>query len=60
MDPEALEAIGITPENASEIEALAAVGIGEGDFDDNHGVPPDLLELHEALEWQRAVAEDEE
>jgi hypothetical protein len=60
MDPEALEALGITRENAREIEALAAVGIGEGDFDDNHSVPPDLLGLHEALEWQRAVAEDEE
>ncbi len=29
----------------------------EGDDEDHEGVPPDLLELYEVLEWERAVAE---
>ena len=40
---------------AEEWQALAAAGWGEGDGQDHH-VPPDLLELHEVLEWQAAVA----
>lgn len=27
----------------------------EGDGDHDHAVPPELLFLHEVLEWQRAV-----
>jgi hypothetical protein len=46
---------GVDP---AALDALAAAGIGEGDFDgDEHGVPADLVELYEVLEWQRAVAE---
>lgn len=50
----------------SDIEAklreLAEAGVGEGDFGDDHGVPADLVELHEILEWQAAeqAAEQDE
>lgn len=43
---------------AGELRALADAGIGEGDFDDDHGVPADLVELHEVLEWQAATGDD--
>ena len=41
----------------ADIAELAELGIGEGDFDGDHSVPPDLMELYEVLEWQRAVEE---
>lgn len=44
----------ITADDAPALDALAEAGWGEGDGDDPH-VPPDLLELHEVLEWQAAV-----
>ena len=31
----------------------------EGDDEDHGGVPPDLMELYEVLEWEAAVAEAE-
>lgn len=37
------------------LKKLAEAGIGEGDFDDDHSVPADLVELHEILEWEAAV-----
>lgn len=40
-----------------DLRALAAAGIGEGDFDDDHSVPADLVELHEILEWQAATGD---
>lgn len=46
---------GITAEDAPALEQLAAAGIGEGDFDGDHVVPPHLVELYEAIEWQAAV-----
>jgi len=30
----------------------------EGDDGADHSVPADLLELHEVLEWEKAVADD--
>lgn len=46
------------PADAPALDALAAAGVGEGDFDgDQHGVPADLVELYEVLEWQRATGE---
>jgi hypothetical protein len=46
----------ITDADTPALDALAAAGIGEGDFDGHdHGVPADLVELHEVIEWQRAV-----
>lgn len=48
----------VTPGDAPALDELAAAGIGEGDFDgDQHGVPTDLVELYEVLEWQRATGE---
>lgn len=48
----------ISSDDAAALDALAAAGIGEGDFDgDEHGVPADLVELYEVLEWQRATGE---
>lgn len=38
-----------------QLEELAAAGIGEGDFDDDHSVPAELLELHEVLEFEAGV-----
>lgn len=29
------------------------------DLDDDHDVPADLVELHEILEWQAAIEQDE-
>ena len=42
---------GITDADAPALDELAAAGIGEGDFDDDHGVPADLVELSEIQEW---------
>lgn len=48
----------ITADDALELDALARAGVGEGDFDgDDHGVPVDLVELYEVLEWQGATGE---
>jgi hypothetical protein len=44
---------GHDPDGLAE---LATAGIGEGDFDDDHSVPADVLELHEIFEWENAVA----
>lgn len=30
----------------------------EGDDGESHHVPADLLELHEVLEWEKAVSDD--
>lgn len=49
---------GFEDVDAAALDELARAGIGEGDFDgDDHGVPADLVELHEILEWQRATGE---
>lgn len=51
------------PEGTSEadteaLRALAAAGVGEGDFEgDEAGVPADLVQLYEVLEWENAVAD---
>ncbi len=46
----------VTAADAPALDELAAAGIGEGDFDGHdHGVPAELVELHEVLGWQRAV-----
>jgi hypothetical protein len=46
---------GITEDDAPALDDLAAAGIGEGDLaGDEAGVPTDLVELYEVLEWQRA------
>ena len=45
---------GITEADAPALDELAAAGIGEGDFDGDHVVPPHLVELYEVLEWQAA------
>jgi hypothetical protein len=42
-------------DNITDLEELKAAGVGEGDFDDDHSTPAELLELHEVLEWQAAV-----
>jgi hypothetical protein len=36
------------------------LGQQEGDDGADHAVPADLLELYEVLEWEAAVAADEE
>ena len=42
------------------LDTLAEAGIEEGDFNgDEHGVPSDLVELYEVLEWDNAVADSE-
>ena len=42
------------------LDELTHAGVGEGDFDgDVHGVPPELVELYEVLEWENAVAAGE-
>ncbi len=46
---------GITEADKQALDALAAAGVGEGDFDGDHAVPAELVELHEILEWQAAV-----
>lgn len=45
---------GITADDAPALDALAAAGWGEGDGAD-HGVPADLVELHQLREWQAAL-----
>lgn len=47
----------ITADDATALDALAAAGVGEGDFGEDHHVPPDLLELHEVLEWEAATGD---
>jgi len=34
--------------------------LGEGDDGPEHAVPPDLLELHEVLEWQAVQKKPQE
>lgn len=47
---------GTSSTDAPALDELAAAGIGEGDFNgDEHGVPTDLVELHEVLEWQQTI-----
>lgn len=49
-DDEALWPPGITAADGPVLDQLAAAGIGEGDFTDDHGVPAEMVELHEAIE----------
>lgn len=42
------------PTDDAALAELEAAGIGEGDFDGDHHVPADLLELHEAIEAYQA------
>ncbi len=41
-----------------ELDELAAAGIGEGDFDDDHFVPPELTQLFIDLEAQGKTPAD--
>jgi hypothetical protein len=57
--PDDLWPTWISDEDRPALDALAAAGIGEGDFDGDHEVPADLIELYEVLEWENAVADGE-
>lgn len=48
---------GITDADAETLDELAAAGIGEGDFDDDHTVPPELTDLYIEIEQQGETVE---
>jgi hypothetical protein len=59
-EPEVTWPAGVTDADADALDALAAAGVGEGDFDgDLHGVPYEAIEAYEAMEWANAVASAE-
>lgn len=47
----------VTSGDAPALDDLAAAGIGEGDFGENHHVPAELIELGEAIEYVAAVGD---
>ncbi len=47
----------LTEADGPALVELAVAGVGEGDFDGDHAVPADLLELYEVREWQAAGGE---
>lgn len=48
----------ITEADAPALADLAAAGVGEGDFDDDHTVPPELTELWIDLHGQGKTPDD--
>ena len=48
----------ISPDDPQALEELAAAGIGEGDFADDHTVPPELTDLWIDLHRQGKTPDD--